>query len=397
MRRKQQRECAKSFKAFTPVQKCQPAKMQVFSKRLSEQAFKSKALYQELAASKSIRQAWQKQSTKRKRLGSCRKSKNAARTWQRWLRKQNAWGSLYWADIPMQNPRTKGVACARLPFLLPHEWVAAYLQQPGAWEEGQPEVGSSLAKTVEEVCAAWKRQPRSMFSLGLRGDRVPVQGNLRRSRVDFLTINLPGGQKYAAKRVPVSCLETKYNAGQTTTQAILEVLAWSLKQLGKAEYPKLRHDGGSLGKARAQKAGVRIKPAEWRAMTSEERKSKSLQEWVEALKRRKKEVSPLFAQPGISNASAKPDWRHVADEGSCALAAGQVLSELLSKCEGSTKEKRAQTLWTELKAWYEKLKIPACRRLKRLTLKDIVKPGKAPDLDAKSAEVRDFCTLALEP
>ena len=245
---------------------------------------------------------------KEKGLGVA-ESKNAARTWQRWLRKQNAWGSLYWADIPMQNPRPKEVACGRLPFLLPHEWVAAYLQQAGAWEEGKPEVGSSLAKTVEEVCAAWKRQPWSMFPLGLRGDGVPVQGNLRRSTVDFLTINLPGSQKNAAKRVPVTCLETKYSAGQTTTQAILEVLAWSLKQLGKAEYPKLRHDGGSLDKARAQKAGVRMpavaalvemrgdwdwnskwygaptyneltgmcwlckaKPAEWRAMTSEERK-----------------------------------------------------------------------------------------------------------------------------
>ena len=98
-------------------------------------------------------------------------------------------------------------------------------------------------------------------------------------------------------------------------------------------------------------------------MTSEERKSKSLQkaEWVEALKHRKKAVSPLFALPGISKASMKPDWMHVADEGCCALAAGQVLSERLSKYKGSTKEKRAQTLWTELKALYEKLKIPACR------------------------------------
>ena len=92
-------------------------------------------------------------------------SKNAARTWQRWLRKQNVWGPLYWADIPMKNPRTKGVACGRR-FFVTHEWVAAYWQQPGAWEEGQFEVGSSLAKTVEEVCTAWKRQPWSMLPSG---------------------------------------------------------------------------------------------------------------------------------------------------------------------------------------------------------------------------------------
>ena len=65
------------------------------------------------------------------------------------------------------------------------------------------------------------------------------------------------------------------------------------------------------------------------------------------------ELTGIFALPGISNASMKPDWMHVANEGSCALAAGQVLSELLSKCEGSTMAKRAQTLWTELKALYE--------------------------------------------
>ena len=68
-----------------------------------------------------------------------------------------------------------------------------------------------------------------------------------------------------------------------------------------------------------------------------------------------------------------------------------------SSLSGSTKEKRARTLWTELEALYEKLKFPACRRRKKLTLKDIVKPGKAPDLDAKAAEVRGVCTLALEP
>ena len=85
---------------------------------------------------------------------------------------------------------------------------------------------------------------------------------------------------------------------------------------------------------------------------------------MEALKHRKKAVSPLFALPGISNASMKPDWMHVADEGCCALAAGQVLSGLLSKCEGSAKEKGARTLWTELQALYEKLKFQPAEGLR---------------------------------
>ena len=79
--------------------------------------------------------------------------KNAVRTWQ----SSKMAGETKWLEIfalgrhTHEKLKTKEVACGRLPFLLLHEWVAAYLQQPGAWEEGQPEVGSSLAKTLEEV------------------------------------------------------------------------------------------------------------------------------------------------------------------------------------------------------------------------------------------------------
>ena len=46
---------------------------------------------------------------------------------------------------------------------------------------------------------------------------------------------------------------------------------------------------------------------------------------------------------------------------------------------------------------YESNGIPACKRLKKLTVKDTQKPGKTAALDAKAVEVRHCCTDILEP
>ena len=156
-------------------------------------------------------------------------------------KKTHTWPDLYWAEIPLKNPSNKEVASYKLPFLLPHEWVSDYLHQPGAFQEAQPEEGSYLDKECRRVCAAWHRQARSMVPLGLHGDGVPVQGRLQQSTVDFVTINLLASKAFASTRVPVTCLETKWNAGAATIRAIQQVIAWSLKQLTK-EVASLRLD-----------------------------------------------------------------------------------------------------------------------------------------------------------
>ena len=56
-------------------------------------------------------------------------AKNAARSWQRWMRKKSEWPDLYWADIPMKDPKTEEVFHGQVPFLLPHEWISTYLHQ----------------------------------------------------------------------------------------------------------------------------------------------------------------------------------------------------------------------------------------------------------------------------
>ena len=251
-----------------------------------------------------------------------------------------------------------------------------------------------------------------------------------------MTVNLLASNAFQSKRVPITCVESRFVAGRETIEAVQQVIAWSLQSLGEGRYPSCRHDGGSLDKARQNMAGrpmparaalmqlrgdwdwnckyfgapqwnelagmcwlCKAKPENWRGMSAEDRKDQSLSkaEYEESLRARKKHISPLFGLPGVCNKTMKPDWMHVVDEGCGSHAAGQVLNELLAKYPDRNVEERAARLWEDIESLYKAKGIPACRRLKKLTAKDIVKPKKAPELSAKAAETRYFCTDILLP
>ena len=97
----------------------------------------------------------------------CR-DKNAARSLDRFLRKNHTWKDLYWAKIPMKNPKKKANDMEEkwMPFLLPHEWLPDYFLQSSPWQEGMPEEGSfcwpagwpKLVKAMGnplEICFLW--------------------------------------------------------------------------------------------------------------------------------------------------------------------------------------------------------------------------------------------------
>lgn len=42
-----------------------------------------------------------------------------------------------------------------LPFILLHEWLADFLLQPGAWDEGTLEEGTYLAKELQNASDGW--------------------------------------------------------------------------------------------------------------------------------------------------------------------------------------------------------------------------------------------------
>ena len=108
------------------------------------------------------------------------------------------------------------------------------------------------------------------------------------------------------------------------------------------------------------------------------------------LEARNKTPNPLFHLPGVSNWTVLPDWMHVADEGVGALAAGQILFELLPHYPASNQEDRAALLWQHIKAIYGAGNWPGDKQLPKLSLRDIKKPGKAPELAVKAAQCRHF-------
>ena len=115
--------------------------------------------------------------------------------------------------------------------------------------------------------------------------------------------------------------------------------------------------------------------------------------FLDFLEERGKEVNPLFTLPNLSNQTLMPDWMHACDEGTGALAAGQILKELLPFYEGNNADERCSSLWDHIQELYVAEAWPSDRRLKKLTMKDIVKPKKVPELDGKAHEVRHFCPL----
>ena len=358
---------------------------------------------------------------------------NAARSVKRFLKKNKRWGPFYWAKNPTWMPKTKKIKVVWLPFLLPHEWLSNYMWQPGALSDAMPAAGTFKSQKLAEMCQAWGNPEGSMVPVGLHGDGVPIQGRMNQSTLDFFTLNLPCSDTFQSQRVPICCLETKYNAGEQTCQAICEVIAWSLKKLGEGKYPTERHGGqpfsSTTDKERQKMSGKEMpakaaliemrsdwdwnvkwygaathntkvsccwlcsaKPDTWKALSSQERKDMSLTKaaWFEILAQRGKKINPLFHLPGVTNWTLFPDWMHVCDEGCAALAAGQTLWEILPQYPASNKDERAKLLWEHIQQIYEASKWPGNKRLPKLSLKDFKKDGKAPELDVKAAQCRHF-------
>ena len=156
---------------------------------------------------------------------------------------------------------------------------------------------------------------------------------MNQSTLDFWPLNLPCSEAFAGERIPITCLEAKYNAGQETVSAMRAVIAWNLQRLGEGQYPTERHDGtpfhSKKDKARNCLAGKRMparaalielrggwehlckwfgvpqhntkagccwlcaaKPDDWRGLSVQERKERSLEEagWLASLASRKVKI-----------------------------------------------------------------------------------------------------------
>ena len=147
----------------------------------------------------------------------CR-DKNAARSLDRFLRKNHTWKDLYWAKIPMKIPRKKQMirrksGCHSCCLMSGSQIISfkavpgrkAYLKKAIFWPAGR------LAK----ACESNGEPIGNMFPLGLHGDGVPVQGRMNQSTLDFWTMNLIGSKRFNQLRIPICALDARMIGWQT--------------------------------------------------------------------------------------------------------------------------------------------------------------------------------------
>ena len=94
-----------------------------------------------------------------------------------------------------------------------------------------------------------------MVPLGMHGDGVPVQGRMNQSTCDFITINLPASNAFQAKRVPITCVESRFVAGAGTIEAVQQVIAWSFAEPGRRQIPRLQTRRGKPGQGKTSPSG----------------------------------------------------------------------------------------------------------------------------------------------
>ena len=169
--------------------------------------------------------------------------KNAARNLKRRKLKTSFWPAPYVFKGPVLNNRLAETVEEDLAIWLPHELLAMI------WDLGLPEAILSTAgmdtqskKHLQSLKE--KFQLQDLLGIGLHGDGVPNNYD-RTESVQIISLNLPGVLgDFARMRIPMCVLPTrKMTAG--TMDAIMEVLAWSLRHLQVGSHPAARHDGST--------------------------------------------------------------------------------------------------------------------------------------------------------
>ena len=383
-----------------------------------------------------------------KDLVNTQPGKHSRRDLMNKMLKDNEWPGMYWAEIPMADPKTGQRKLVQLPFLLPHEWLPLYCKQRGAFEDLDPdaadeELRGRLMSLQKDLKAPF------LVGLGLHGDGVPIGGTLREESLDCFNVNMVTSQKHAGLRVPFTCTHLSWAVTQETFPAVMAVFCWSLRCLATGLKPTSRHDGSAWllrGPDERGKRGPWIDSDKQRVV-SPERGDLALgvqavlveirADWVffnKLLKfpawntkdglcwlckctnadmrtldtasarwrfqrllpgqflawcrKQNRPVSELFSLPGVSPEIVFPDWMHSGDMGVAQDVIGHTFAEALKYLAGSSKEECCNSLWQLVRGWYDSVDMPSDQRLRRLTPELFLRKGQPNKLRSKAAHAR---------
>ena len=166
--------------------------------------------------------------------------KNAARA-ARKKTKFTFWPEHYVFKGPVWDRKTATVVEEDLAMWLPLELLKMI------WKLGTPDVICSTSHMDKQSKAHLEKLQKDLdlpglFGFGIHGDGVPNNYD-RTETANVISINLPGvGGKFARMRIPL-CVLPSAKIVPETMDAVLEVVAWSLRHLQAGVNPVARHDG----------------------------------------------------------------------------------------------------------------------------------------------------------
>ena len=309
-----------------------------------------------------------------------------------------------------------------LPVLLPHELLDVLVTPADV--SSLAELPASLEDRKRDLCNQLGLDHTTFIALGLHGDGVPHQ---KRKTIEVFSWNFvahPHGQRYLFAALEKDFCCDCGCGGRHSLEALMEIFAWSMRQLMAGRWPLARHDKTPFGKGDEQRqakqgtpfvarAGLFQLRGDWayykqlfafpswsshsicwlcganttdapywdfssQAQWRKRRYSKG-QFW-ETLKQNGGTVCCLFHLPGVSLDSVMIDVLHALDLGVTQHALGNILWEYLVRpgfIPGRTQADRCKSLWGKLKVHYGILKTP--NRIQALTLEMISRQGRAPN------------------
>jgi hypothetical protein len=195
--------------------------------------------------------------------------KNAARNWKKSRLKKTFWPEHYEFEAPVWSRNQQEIVEETLAMWLPLEILAMI------WSLGIPEVMLQVdgmdTQTLEHLNGLKaKLGVPNLWGFAIHGDGVPNNYD-RTENCQVISISLPGlDAKGGRLRIPLCVLPSRKMCNETM-DAIMEVIAWSLRHLQCGCRPAARHDGSewqSSDKERARKSG---QPLEFNASLVEVR------------------------------------------------------------------------------------------------------------------------------
>lgn len=367
------------------------------------------------------------------KAGKSGSNRNVHRDFLRMARKSSLWPKLYYATIPVYDPKKEIVEFRSHPFLLPHEWLATALVHGSLNHFTASSQHAAILNHIQKVAHGLGSPASEFIALGLHCDGVPYGSQIFYSdSLELFTINLPTGPEgNGGMRIPFTSVQKQHLVKHQTYNAVLEVLAWSLKQLAFGCFPTSRHDGSDWGPADAGRAKLAkaLQPAkallteiraDWVALKqifqfpqqnensgicwmctatpadirnpSMDASWRSTRQTAMSFHKGLKDagkVCPLWSAPGVCKDIVIVDWLHCADLGVAADVLGNVLLELLDQLHGGDKQQKVSSLWSEIKTEYNAQGVNVSCRFPYLKLQSFWKGAKkSPKLKGKAAHIR---------